>query len=96
MSPSYVLVRSYEGRNLTLHHADFYRINPPEETQQQDAEFHDLASLGLEDYLEDPKAVILIEWADNFPQWMEAPFWVVEVCGCGDQPRFIHVRKVCA
>ncbi|MFW5864098.1 MAG: 2-amino-4-hydroxy-6-hydroxymethyldihydropteridine diphosphokinase, partial [bacterium] len=93
-SPSYVLVKSYEGR-LMLHHADFYRLvggmdgraEVVGETQETVSESPDLTSLGLEDYLEDPEAVILIEWADRFPSWMEPPFYFVDLTGSGDGPR---------
>jgi 2-amino-4-hydroxy-6-hydroxymethyldihydropteridine diphosphokinase len=94
-SPSYVLVKSYEGR-LRLHHADFYRIEnvaPGNEGRDQ-GESPDLSSLGLEDFLEDPGAVILIEWADRFPAWLEAPFYVVQMTGSGDGGRFLLARRI--
>jgi tRNA threonylcarbamoyladenosine biosynthesis protein TsaE len=105
-SPSYVLVKSYEGR-LTLHHADFYRLAgsstpsipstssiPSTTREERLPEPLDLASLGLEDYLDNPAAVVLIEWADRYPQWLEPPFWLVEITGAGMGPRLLLVRKV--
>lgn len=93
-SPSYVLVKSYEGR-LTLHHADFYRLSGEDgPTDERDSRADGASplspsSLGLDDCLEDPKAVVLIEWADRFPRWLEPPFWSVEVAGCGGGRRMI-------
>ncbi|HUT26388.1 MAG TPA: 2-amino-4-hydroxy-6-hydroxymethyldihydropteridine diphosphokinase [Sumerlaeia bacterium] len=93
-SPSYVLVKSYEGR-LTLHHADFYRLSGEEgatdegDPRADGASPASLTSLGLDDCLEDPKAVVLIEWADRFPRWLEPPFWSVEIAGCGEARRMI-------
>jgi 2-amino-4-hydroxy-6-hydroxymethyldihydropteridine diphosphokinase len=90
-SPSYVLVKSYEGR-LVMHHADFYRLTGDD--QDAGAEPPDLASLGLDDYLEDPNAVVLIEWAERYPNFLEPPFWLVEIEGSGDRPRFLLVRRI--
>jgi len=92
-SPSYVLVKSYEGR-LTLHHADFYRLGGVGAHEGRSPEPPDLASLGLEDYLDNPAAVVLIEWADRYPQWLEPPFWLVEITGAGMGSRLLLVRKV--
>ena len=53
MSPSFVLVREYQGR-LPLYHIDFYRLDRIEE----------IAQLGLDDYLYG-SGVCVIEWADK-------------------------------
>jgi 2-amino-4-hydroxy-6-hydroxymethyldihydropteridine diphosphokinase len=96
-SPSYVLVKSYEGR-FALHHADFYRLEATlgsgSPAGNAPAERADLASLGLEDYLDDPQAVLLIEWAEHRPCWLEPPFWQVEITGCGDGPRLLLLRQI--
>jgi 2-amino-4-hydroxy-6-hydroxymethyldihydropteridine diphosphokinase len=137
-SPSYVLVRSYEGR-LALHHADFYRLGSIQKDegqrakdegkdegqrekgessgaadQEQDAtggveaterggerrgpsradEALELASLGLEDYLDDPGAVVVVEWADHFPAWLEPPYWRIDLTGSGDGLRWLLFRRM--
>ncbi len=53
VSPTFVLLREYEGR-LPLYHLDFYRLNSIEE----------VASLGIDDYLSGP-GVCVVEWADR-------------------------------
>lgn len=88
-SPSYVLVKTYEGGRLILHHADFYRL-----AGAASGEPPDLASLGLEDYLDDPDAVVLVEWADRFPAWLEPPFWHVGIVNNGPESRILFVRRV--
>ncbi len=104
-SPSYVLVKSYEGLRLNLHHADFYRLEsgdvgnstsnaPALDPAGFDPAGFDPTGLGLEDYLEDPRAVVLVEWADNFPRWVEPPFHLIEIEGCGDEPRWILHRRI--
>jgi len=52
-SPSFVLVREYQGR-LPLYHIDLYRLDRLEE----------VVDLGLDDYLYG-KGVSVVEWADR-------------------------------
>ena len=53
-SPSFVLVREYQGK-LPLYHIDLYRLDKIEE----------VAQLGLDDYLYG-KGVCVVEWADTY------------------------------
>lgn len=52
-SPSFVLIREYQGR-LPLYHVDFYRLDHIDE----------IADLGLDDYIYGA-GVCVIEWADK-------------------------------
>ena len=72
-----------------MHHADFYRL-----AETPTAEPQDLASLGLEDYLDDPAAVVLVEWADRAPAWLEPPFYMVDIALTGPQNRLLHIRRI--
>ncbi len=54
VSPTFVLMREYEGR-LRLCHLDAYRLSGAAE----------LIDLGWEELLSDPHAVIAIEWAER-------------------------------
>lgn len=56
-SPTFVLVQAHSAGRLPLVHADLYRV--------QDAE--DLVTLGLDDAIAAGDGVILVEWADRFP-----------------------------
>ncbi len=53
VSPSFVLLREYQGR-MPLYHIDFYRLDRIEE----------VAHLGLDDYLYG-SGVSVVEWADK-------------------------------
>jgi tRNA threonylcarbamoyladenosine biosynthesis protein TsaE len=53
ISPTFTLVREYRGRDLRLYHLDLFRLGPK-----------DLALAGWEDYLSDPQAACVIEWAE--------------------------------
>ncbi|HWO20553.1 MAG TPA: tRNA (adenosine(37)-N6)-threonylcarbamoyltransferase complex ATPase subunit type 1 TsaE [Kofleriaceae bacterium] len=55
-SPTFALVNEYPGGRLVVWHVDLYRI-------EREAE---LAELGLEELLGEPRGVCLIEWADRF------------------------------
>lgn len=56
-SPTFSLVHEYPGGRLPVFHFDFYRIDSPDE----------LIRLGWDEYL-DEDGVILVEWADKFPE----------------------------
>ena len=53
-SPTFTLVRSYEGERLRLHHADLYRIDDGSE----------ILDLGLPELVDDD-AVLLVEWGER-------------------------------
>lgn len=57
LSPSFVLVREHRraSDSQRLLHVDFYRLQDPQEAR----------SLGLEDYLEDADAVVVVEWPER-------------------------------
>jgi len=54
LSPTFVLVREYAGRSLTVFHLDVYRLD----------RFQDVMDLGLGELL-DREGVVLIEWGDG-------------------------------
>jgi tRNA threonylcarbamoyladenosine biosynthesis protein TsaE len=56
-SPTFTLVHEYPSGRLPVSHFDFYRADFPDE----------IVALGWDDYL-DRGDVILVEWADKFPQ----------------------------
>ena len=55
-SPTFALVHAYHGR-VFLYHFDFYRLSSCAEVQD----------IGFEEYL-DAGGVVIIEWADRFPE----------------------------
>ncbi|MBQ9395469.1 MAG: tRNA (adenosine(37)-N6)-threonylcarbamoyltransferase complex ATPase subunit type 1 TsaE, partial [Proteobacteria bacterium] len=54
-SPSFTIINRYEGKGRTIHHLDLYRLSTLEE----------LESTGYWDVIEDPDALILIEWLEQ-------------------------------
>lgn len=53
-SPTFNIMKIYEGRRLNLCHVDAYRLQSAQ----------DLLDLGIKDYLNSPTTVTVIEWAD--------------------------------
>lgn len=53
LSPSFVLVREYQGR-LPFYHIDLYRVDQP----------HEVEDLGLDEYLYG-EGVSVVDWADR-------------------------------
>lgn len=65
VSPTFVLVREYQGR-LRLLHADAYRLSSAGE----------LSALGLDEQLT-PETVLAVEWADRFATAVpDAALWI--------------------
>jgi len=59
-SPTFALSHVYDGRT-PLYHFDFYRLSCCTEVQD----------IGFEEYL-DARGVVIVEWADKFPQLLPA------------------------
>lgn len=64
-SPSFVLLHTYEGGRLVLHHLDLYRLDGLEQ----------VLGAGLEEYLYPRDAVTVVEWAERWlgDPWTTAP-----------------------
>lgn len=70
-SPTFALVNEYlagDSGELDIFHLDIYRLENADE----------LLQIGWEDYL-DREGVIIIEWADKFPELMPKGAWCVGI-----------------
>lgn len=63
-SPSFTMIQEYPLKGGLMVHADLYRIESPKE----------VVSLNLQESLEDPKAFVVIEWAERLPQAYWKPY----------------------
>jgi tRNA threonylcarbamoyladenosine biosynthesis protein TsaE len=73
VSPTFVLVREYAGRQ-PLVHADLYRLASREE----------LEALGLEERAE-AGSIVVVEWADRFREyWPTSAVWIELAYGGGE------------
>jgi len=81
-SPTFVLVREYQGR-LPIYHVDLYRTaNGPAE----------LADLGLDEMLAD--GVALIEWADRAAGALPPRRWEITITITGANRRRFAIQRV--
>ena len=53
-SPTFAIVNEYRTSDFPVYHFDLYRLN----------DFYEALDFGIEEYLSDPKAYILIEWPE--------------------------------
>jgi tRNA threonylcarbamoyladenosine biosynthesis protein TsaE len=56
-SPSFAIVNEYKN-SFKIYHIDFYRLKSAKE----------LFDIGFNDYLNDNKSIVFIEWGNLFPQ----------------------------
>ncbi len=65
-SPTFGLVHEYDGGRLPVFHFDFHRIDSIDE----------LLAMGWDDYL-DREGVVIVEWADKFPELVpDSAVWI--------------------
>lgn len=72
-SPTFVLAQDHPDGRLPLVHADLYRVERPDEAAQ----------LGLEDRM-DEGGVVVVEWADRFPELLPADHLAIHLAHRGD------------
>jgi tRNA threonylcarbamoyladenosine biosynthesis protein TsaE len=66
-SPTFVLLKIYEGR-MPVYHFDFYRLSPGEETDE----------LGFDEYLPGD-GVAFVEWSDRLPEYLPEEYLQVSI-----------------
>lgn len=81
-SPTFTLVHEYGTGRLPVSHFDFYRAEQPEE----------IVALGWDDYL-DRGDVILVEWADKFPELFPEHTTWVQLTVAGPCQRIVTFHK---
>jgi tRNA threonylcarbamoyladenosine biosynthesis protein TsaE len=80
-SPTYTVMRMYEGEDCTLYHFDMYRITSPE----------DLESVGFYDCV----GIVAAEWCSNTPYALPDSYYRVTIEKLGENERRIVVSRVC-
>ena len=79
-SPTFTLVHQYRGKH-PLYHFDFYRLSHWSEAQD----------IGFTDYL-DGSGVVVVEWADRFPQlWPAERLEIhIKILAAGDRSLYLR------
>lgn len=75
-SPSFTVGNQYDCDKLTLHHFDFYRLHEA-----------GIISSELTEILEDPKAVVVIEWAELVADVIPDDHLTITITTIGDLER---------
>ncbi len=85
-SPTFVIMKPYPlgaGQYSVAYHLDYYRLK----------DVHDLNALGFKKILDDPKNVVLVEWADRIADSLPPDaVWLDFTHGSSDGEREICVR----
>ena len=81
-SPSFAIVNEYEGK-IKAYHFDFYRLNKIEE----------LYDIGWQDYLNNPDAVLFIEWGDLLPDALPAKRIEIAITYIDETKRIFEFNK---
>ena len=68
-SPTFNLMNLYEDGRLPLVHFDLYRL------EQE----YELDEIGFYDYAENPDGLVLIEWAEKFPECLPEDYIALEI-----------------
>ena len=82
-SPSFALVNLYRTEQVDVYHIDLWRLDGAEDPGE---------AVGLDEIIENPDAVTLIEWADRLKEF-NAPNNTIQVLieDDGDNPRRIEI-----
>jgi tRNA threonylcarbamoyladenosine biosynthesis protein TsaE len=81
-SPTFTLVHEYRGPKVRLFHLDLYRL----ETERE------LLTLGLDEMVEEPDALVLVEWGEKFPSVVERADGEIAIEHAGGDERLFLVR----
>ena len=86
-SPTYTLVEPYQiqqknGTVKPVYHADLYRLQDPEE----------LSFIGFDEYLDEPNALIIIEWASRADGYLPPPTLFIDITQTANDSRHVELR----
>jgi tRNA threonylcarbamoyladenosine biosynthesis protein TsaE len=84
-SPSFALVNLYKSSKFDVYHIDLWRLE-----HRHDNAF----AVGLDEILENEKAVVIIEWAERLGELqLQRPRISIVIEGDGDSPRKIEIQR---
>ena len=88
-SPTYTLVEPYSieqnnGTTKPVYHADLYRLQDPEE----------LSFIGFDEYLDEPEALVIIEWASRADGYLPMPTLFIDMTQVESDDKGNEARQV--
>jgi len=87
LSPTFVIMKSFKfqvSSFRTLYHIDCYRIEKPEE----------MAELGFEEILKNPKNIVVIEWAEKIKKILPKDTVWINFEHLGEDKRRITIIEI--
>jgi len=73
-SPSFTIINQYDAKGRTINHLDLYRLSTLEEVE----------STGYWDCVEDPNALVIIEWLEQVDKAQPIDFITIDIAFEGD------------
>jgi tRNA threonylcarbamoyladenosine biosynthesis protein TsaE len=80
-SPSFTLTNQYQAGELTIYHFDFYRLHEPGIVRDE-----------LAEVLADPRAVVVVEWAEITTDVLPADRLIVTIRPTGETARELNFQ----
>ncbi|WP_236838819.1 tRNA (adenosine(37)-N6)-threonylcarbamoyltransferase complex ATPase subunit type 1 TsaE [Caldalkalibacillus salinus] len=78
-SPTFTLVKEYQGETYDLYHMDMYRIED------------ELEEFGLEEYIHSGNGIVVIEWPQKIAAQLPAERLHIEIKKSGEDSRVLQV-----
>jgi tRNA threonylcarbamoyladenosine biosynthesis protein TsaE len=82
-SPTFTLVHEFRGPEVNLFHVDLYRVDTPRE----------LDTLGLDELFAEDGNLVLLEWGEKFPRFVNECDVEISLERLGDRERKIKVTR---
>lgn len=83
-SPTFTIVNKYTSNKATIYHFDMYRLEDYEEA----------LAAGLDELIEDPTAIKIIEWPEKCPELLPDNYYKVTINKVDDNTRTINIEGV--
>ena len=82
-SPTFTLIHEFRGPEVNLFHVDLYRVDT----------LRELDTLGLDELFAEDGNLVLLEWGEKFPRFVQERDVEVTIDRRGDRERTITVKK---
>ena len=85
-SPTFTIMREYQGKKFKIYHFDMYRLGSGQEAKE----------FGLEDYIysKDKSSLIFIEWPENVKDILSGDFIRVDISILDENRRQFDITRV--